>query len=68
VGFSDWLNLILHGGNAGEVMGMFAHRLFANMEQKRFKKKYTKFVSFTNLASLPWLVNLKIFRFFLPII
>ncbi|KAH1023930.1 uncharacterized protein LOC109543640 isoform X1 [Dendroctonus ponderosae] len=42
VSFSDWLNLILHGGNAGDVMGLFAHRLFFNIDSKHFKKCYVK--------------------------
>lgn len=45
VSFSDWLNLILHGGNAGDIMGQFAHRLFFCIDTKHFKKSYTKCVS-----------------------
>ncbi|XP_066155127.1 uncharacterized protein [Euwallacea fornicatus] len=37
--FNDWLNLIVQGGNAGEVMGMFAHKMFCSTD-KRKKGKY----------------------------
>ncbi|CAG9767922.1 unnamed protein product [Ceutorhynchus assimilis] len=42
VSFSDWLNLILHGSNAGEVMGQFSHRMFFNIDKKQFKSNYVK--------------------------